>query len=182
MWKIDAATGGVVATVGVGDFPRGVAFDGAHIWVANYNGGSVSKIDAATGGVVGAPIAVGVLPRGVAFDERPWCSHITTVCKSTEAQPHILESVFTTSAICRSSHAVIHSQCTRIIAIESGADDHGLLVSCSADAWRCGLGRCGQTNVAPRDVDLTFALCQLHDVTCPGGQQEENDSPDRPLG
>ncbi|MDG1878830.1 MAG: hypothetical protein P8I99_15610 [Acidimicrobiales bacterium] len=44
-----------------------MAFDGTHIWVANYFAGTVSKIVAATG-VVTDTIAVGVAPFGVAFD------------------------------------------------------------------------------------------------------------------
>ena len=55
------------ANIGVGDFPIGVAFDGTHIWVANYNDDTVSKIVAATG-VVAATIPVGNDPIGVAFD------------------------------------------------------------------------------------------------------------------
>jgi len=45
----------------------GVAFDGTHIWTANYGDGTVSKIVAATG-VVAATIDVGNGPYGVAFD------------------------------------------------------------------------------------------------------------------
>ena len=42
--KIVAATGVVAATIGGGDGPYGVAFDGTHIWVANYDDDTVSKI------------------------------------------------------------------------------------------------------------------------------------------
>jgi DNA-binding beta-propeller fold protein YncE len=42
--KIVAATGVVAATIDVGDVPEGVAFDGTHIWTANYGDGTVSKI------------------------------------------------------------------------------------------------------------------------------------------
>jgi YVTN family beta-propeller protein len=55
------------ATIGVGDGPFAVAFDGTHMWVANRFDGTVSKIVAATG-VVADTIAVGDAPRGVAFD------------------------------------------------------------------------------------------------------------------
>ncbi|MBT5850514.1 MAG: hypothetical protein HOH36_08780, partial [Acidimicrobiaceae bacterium] len=55
------------ATSDVGNDPVGVAFDGTHIWVTNFNGGTVSKIVAATG-VVAATIGVGDGPVGVAFD------------------------------------------------------------------------------------------------------------------
>ena len=54
-------------TIAVGNNPRGVAFDGTHVWVANLIDGSVSKIDAVTGGVV-ATVTVGAFPYGVAFD------------------------------------------------------------------------------------------------------------------
>ena len=42
--KIVAATGVVAATIDVGDAPRGVAFDGTHIWVTNSLDDTVSKI------------------------------------------------------------------------------------------------------------------------------------------
>ncbi|MFO8102277.1 MAG: hypothetical protein R6U37_08985 [Dehalococcoidia bacterium] len=51
----------------VGDKPRRVAFDGTNIWVTNYYGDTVSKLDAATGGAVGT-YSVGVKPVGIAFD------------------------------------------------------------------------------------------------------------------
>ncbi|NQE46227.1 hypothetical protein C5S31_09430, partial [ANME-1 cluster archaeon GoMg2] len=60
-----------VATIPVGNYPYGVAFDGAHIWVTNYNENSVSKIDIVTNAVAAVP--VGTNPRGVAFDgEHIW--------------------------------------------------------------------------------------------------------------
>ena len=55
------------ATVAVGSNPIGMAFDGAHVWVANWISGDVSKIDPATNSVV-ATVAVGANPSGVAFD------------------------------------------------------------------------------------------------------------------
>ena len=67
------------ATISVGDAPRGVAFDGTHIWVANRNGGTVSKIVAATGAVTDT-IAVGDSPREVAFDG----THIWTANSSDD--------------------------------------------------------------------------------------------------
>ena len=42
-----------VATFAVGDAPYGIAFDGANIWVANYGSDNVTKLNAATGAVVG---------------------------------------------------------------------------------------------------------------------------------
>jgi len=56
-----------VATIPVGNYPYEVAFDGAHIWVTNYNENSVSKIDIVTNEVV-ATVPVGTNPRGAAFD------------------------------------------------------------------------------------------------------------------
>ena len=64
-WDLPACQ---TATVNVGDGPRGVAFDGTYIWVANRDDGTVSKINPVTGTVIGTPIAVGSQPLGVAFD------------------------------------------------------------------------------------------------------------------
>ena len=55
------------ATIDVGNGPYGVAFDGTHIWTANFLDGTVSKIVAATGAVTDT-IDVGNFPWGVAFD------------------------------------------------------------------------------------------------------------------
>ncbi len=55
------------ATFSVGNFPAGVAFDGANIWVTNWEDGSVTKLLASTGAVVGT-YSVGANPVGVAFD------------------------------------------------------------------------------------------------------------------
>jgi YVTN family beta-propeller protein len=56
-----------VTTFAVGSSPHGVAFDGANIWVANYGSDNVTKLNAATGAVVGT-YAVGDGPIGIAFD------------------------------------------------------------------------------------------------------------------
>jgi len=42
--KLRASDGANLGTFSVGSFPFGVAFDGAHIWVANGVGNSVSKL------------------------------------------------------------------------------------------------------------------------------------------
>ena len=57
----------VVATVDVGASPRGVAFDGEHIWVANNGSDTVSKINIASNAEVES-VDVGLKPHGVAFD------------------------------------------------------------------------------------------------------------------
>jgi hypothetical protein len=51
----------------VGSGPVGVAFDGASIWVANMNSGTVSKLRASDGANLGT-FSAGNEPRGVAFD------------------------------------------------------------------------------------------------------------------
>ena len=56
-------------SVPVGNFPRGVAFDGANIWVANLGDDNVTKLRASDGAQQpGSPFTVGGQPRGVAFD------------------------------------------------------------------------------------------------------------------
>jgi YVTN family beta-propeller protein len=59
----------VVATVPVGSFPIGVAFDSAngYVYVANYNSWTVSVIDGSTN-TVQATVPVGSYPNRVAFD------------------------------------------------------------------------------------------------------------------
>jgi DNA-binding beta-propeller fold protein YncE len=47
--------------------PRGVAFDGANIWVTNLGGDSVTKLRASDGKLLGT-FAVGSNPYGVALD------------------------------------------------------------------------------------------------------------------
>jgi hypothetical protein len=58
---------GTGQTIAVGNVPIALAFDGANIWVANYNDSTVQKIPVTTG-VLGSPIAVGSGPRSLAFD------------------------------------------------------------------------------------------------------------------
>jgi len=73
---IDTATNTVVATIGVGSAPMGIAVtpDGKHAYVANFNSASVSVIDTATNAVATVPVgihplAVGIIPPppGVPF-------------------------------------------------------------------------------------------------------------------
>src|SRR5208282_5927204 len=54
-------------TYSVGNTPRGIAFDGANIWVTNDTNNSVTKLLASTGAVVGT-YPVGSFPVGIAFD------------------------------------------------------------------------------------------------------------------
>jgi DNA-binding beta-propeller fold protein YncE len=42
--KLRARDGTILGTFGVGSGPRGVAFDGANIWVANHDSNTVSKL------------------------------------------------------------------------------------------------------------------------------------------
>src|SRR5207247_8331811 len=51
----------------VGVVPRGVAFDGASVWVANSQSNSVTKLRASDGANLGT-FPVGTQPFGVAFD------------------------------------------------------------------------------------------------------------------
>ncbi len=54
-------------SVTVGSTPKGLAFDGVNIWVANSGAASVTKVRASDGSVQGT-FAVGTTPTGVAFD------------------------------------------------------------------------------------------------------------------
>jgi YVTN family beta-propeller protein len=69
--SLDGSTNTVVATIAVGLYPSGLAFDSSNgdIYVANDGDNSVSVIDGSTNTVVGN-ISVGVAPAWVAFDSR----------------------------------------------------------------------------------------------------------------
>jgi DNA-binding beta-propeller fold protein YncE len=61
-----------VGTFAVGVEPHGIAFDGAHMWVANSGGGSVTKLRASDGQLVDSYWSSSSThygnPLGVAFD------------------------------------------------------------------------------------------------------------------
>lgn len=61
-----AASAAPVASIKVGSRPEGIAFDGRSVWVANAADDTLSRIDAATNRVAGAPLRVGDDPDGVA--------------------------------------------------------------------------------------------------------------------
>ncbi|HEX4845891.1 MAG TPA: hypothetical protein VFV26_06690 [Geothrix sp.] len=65
--KLNASSGAQVGTYPVGGGPSGVAFDGAHVWIANSSDNTVSKLKASDGSLVGT-YAVGTSPNGVCFD------------------------------------------------------------------------------------------------------------------
>jgi hypothetical protein len=52
----------------VGFNPRGIAFDGAHVWVSNNGGDTVSKVRSSDGEVVGTYSSGGGSPWGIAYD------------------------------------------------------------------------------------------------------------------
>jgi YVTN family beta-propeller protein len=58
---------GMAAQFAVGTGPTALAFDGAHIWVANSTSNTLSKLDASTGSTV-STVATGFGPSGVVFD------------------------------------------------------------------------------------------------------------------
>jgi DNA-binding beta-propeller fold protein YncE len=60
----------------VGSQPYGLAFDGANIWTGNFGDGTVTKVRANDGEVLGT-FGVGVEPYGVTFDgANIWVSNV----------------------------------------------------------------------------------------------------------
>jgi DNA-binding beta-propeller fold protein YncE len=57
----------IVEALLIGNNPLGVAFDGTNIWVTSKTSGTVTKLLASTGALVGT-YTVGNNPIGVAFD------------------------------------------------------------------------------------------------------------------
>ena len=64
-WQANVA----LPDITVGANPMALAFDGANIWAANENGGSVSKVRASDGAALGTYVLTGAgTATGVAFD------------------------------------------------------------------------------------------------------------------
>jgi len=51
-----------------GTNPVSIAFDGAHMWVANFGSNNVSELNLNGTPVPGSPFGVGAHPAGIAFD------------------------------------------------------------------------------------------------------------------
>jgi YVTN family beta-propeller protein len=66
--KIDPATGDVVASVPVPNFPVGIAFGAGYVWVPRYQSDDVVRIDPTTNAVVGSPIPAGDSPQTALYD------------------------------------------------------------------------------------------------------------------
>ena len=64
---INATTCAIVNTVQIGGTPALVAFDGADVWVTDYTGNRVVKVDAATGAILNA-YPVGPGPYGIVYN------------------------------------------------------------------------------------------------------------------
>lgn len=56
VYRVDPATGKVIATIKVGPYPQALTFAGGRAWVADREDGTLREIDAHTSRVVGAPI------------------------------------------------------------------------------------------------------------------------------
>jgi len=63
----------------VGKEPIGIAFDGANVWTANWNDGTVTKLQANDGTVLGTFSSGGAEPYGVTFDgANIWVSNLAS--------------------------------------------------------------------------------------------------------
>jgi len=72
------------ASFATGSNPDGLAFDGSNLWVANYGSGSVTKMQASTGQILGTYLEVSAGPSALAFDgANMWvtCSKTNIVSK-----------------------------------------------------------------------------------------------------
>ena len=73
-----------ITTYAVGKEPQGLAFDGSNIWVANAGSGTVTKLVAATGGIIGT-YRVGGAPVSLAFDgTNIWVANFASPGKVTK--------------------------------------------------------------------------------------------------
>ena len=65
--QLDASTGVVIRTIGVGGSPSSISSDGSNVWVTNSTDATVTQISAVTGAVV-RTIPVGASPSSVVSD------------------------------------------------------------------------------------------------------------------
>jgi hypothetical protein len=65
--KTRASDGSAIGSFAVGSAPRGIVFDGQHVWIANAASNTVTKLRASDGTLLGH-IPVQSAPRGLAFD------------------------------------------------------------------------------------------------------------------
>ena len=84
--------------VAVGNGPRGVAFDGANIWVTNAGSNNVTKLRASDGALQGT-FAVGTSPFGVAFDgANIWVANNSSTVTKLRASDGALQGTFAAGA------------------------------------------------------------------------------------
>lgn len=78
--QLDWYQANITTNFAVGNEPEGVAFDGANIWVANFSDGTVTKLQANDGTVLGTyTVGAGTQPYGVTFDgANIWVSSISS--------------------------------------------------------------------------------------------------------
>jgi YVTN family beta-propeller protein len=90
---MDTATNTVVATIGVGIGPTGVAItpDGKHAYVANPHSNNVSVIDTASNMVV-ATVTVGANPNGVAVTPDGKHAYVTNAGSSNNVSVKLASS------------------------------------------------------------------------------------------
>jgi len=90
--------------------PWGLVYDGANIWASNQDANTVTEVNAASGQVVGSPIAVGSDPRNLAFDgTNIWVANygsgsITEINASTRT---VVNTIIYSSATCEHPWGII---------------------------------------------------------------------------
>ena len=103
--RIDPISNAIVATVPVDANPFALAWDGAHVWVANSDSGSLSKIDPATNAVI-TTMVVGGSPYGLAFDgTNLWVTNATSqnVKKIDQVTNTVLATISLAGGCCGST-------------------------------------------------------------------------------
>jgi DNA-binding beta-propeller fold protein YncE len=95
-----------LGTFNVGVSPLGIAFDGAHIWVANRGDGTVTKLRASDGVVLGT-FTVPVEPYGVAFDgENIWVTGALAVTELKASNGNVLGQFYCVQCVSNASTGV----------------------------------------------------------------------------
>jgi hypothetical protein len=124
--QVNPSTGAITNTytTGLGNAPQGICFDGTNLWITQYKDGTLAKVRASDGAVLGT-FATQAHPRGVCFDgTNVW------VCNVYSS---------TVQKFLASTGALIGTYDTGSAPIECCFDGHNIWVACNVAGGTPGL-------------------------------------------
>ena len=159
VFKIDASTGVVVATITGIDYPVGISSDGANVWVASYGSGAgdttVTEINAASAAIENT-ITVGMGPYSIFSDG----THVWVANRGNTASPGDTISVIDAATGLVTNTITVGNQPSSV-------------VSDGTDLWVANYGddTLSEINISSQTVINTFSLPSgggLYSITATG--------------